>query len=183
MNKVIILVSLLLIASCKEVSFRDPQPAGRKPLKSVPKSLQGRYLGLEESGEPSKDTVVITSRGYYFAYSNQVDQGKSEYDEGLLSDSLILKSYKGYYFLNINENPEWLLRVIKQEKNGDLIYMAPEQEGVDFKDYLKKLSVEIKIDSFQVEDKMLYQINPTPNQLINLIESGFFSRALLKKVK
>jgi hypothetical protein len=76
-----------------------------------------------------------------------------------------------------------MLRVLKQEKNGDLIFMAPEQEGVDFKDYLKKLSTEIRIDSFEVKDETLYQIDPTANELVKLIEKGFFSRAVLKKVR
>ena len=76
-----------------------------------------------------------------------------------------------------------MLRVVKPEKNGDLIFMAPEQENVDFNDYVKKLSAEIKIDSMQSGDKMLYQIDPTANQLVHLIEKGFFSRAVLKRVR
>ena len=183
---IIILCAFLSVTSCKEISFREPQPAGRKPLNETPKSLKGKYLTVQENGDLSKDTVIISNRGYRFGYfdaSQRSSSDLSRYDEGVLSDSLILKSYKGYYFLNINQNPEWLLRVIKQEKNGDLIYMAPEQEGVDFKDYIKKLSAEIKIDSIEVNQEMLYQIDPSPNQLLNLIEKGFFSRTVLKKLK
>jgi hypothetical protein len=58
---------------------------------------------------------------------------------------LVIKKFKGYYFVNINENPEWLLRVIKQESNGDLFYMTMD-EGVSFKEFLDKVSKDIKID-------------------------------------
>ena len=53
----------------------------------------------------------------------QSDSSKEE-----LGDSLVLKKYKGYYFFNDNENPEWLLRVVKREPNGDLSYMLLDQQ-------------------------------------------------------
>lgn len=180
-----VIVSLLALTSCKEISFEKPQPEGRKALTVIPKSLQGKYLTREESGELSKDTVVITANGYYFGYFDPVERNHSndEYERGILSDTLVVKSYKGYYFLNMNERPEWLLRVIRQEKNGDLVYMTMEEENVDFKDYLLKLSTQINIDSTVNETETLYQIDPTPSELIDLIKKGFFSEARLVKVK
>ena len=106
-----------------------------------------------------------------------------EYEKGTLSDTLVLKSYKGYYFVNINERPEWLLRVIRQERNGDITYMALEEKNVDFKDYLSRLSTEIRVDSAITETETLYQIDPTPSQLIDLITKGYFSETRLIKVK
>lgn len=183
MNRLIIALLFLCIA-CKEISFREPQPKGRKVLRSVPKELHGRYQAQKEDGDFAKDTIVINAQGYSFKYFDPADQLKDhDADKGKLGDSLVLKTYKGYYFLNTNENPEWLLRVFKKEKNGDLIYMSPEQEGVDFKDYIAKLSKEIKIDSITLKDEVLYQIDPTPKQLVKLIEHGYFSRTLLKKIR
>src|SRR5688500_17083026 len=104
MKRLTILFILFFVISCKEISFKEQQPTGRKALKSVPKNLHGKYLGLEENGEPAKDTIVITARGYYFVYANKAEHGQSEYDEGVLNDSLVLKSFKGYYFLNINKD-------------------------------------------------------------------------------
>lgn len=185
MQRIVLLLFLALCFSCKEVSFKEPQPVGKKRLLAVPKTLQGRYITYQENGELAKDTIIIHSKGYRFGYFDPQErvEAATQYDNGILSDSLILKSYKGYYFLNSYENPEWLLRVIKPQKNGDLLYMAPEQAGVDFKAYLKKLSTQIQIDSLQLEEKTVYQINPTPQQLINLIEGGYFSKAILKRIQ
>jgi hypothetical protein len=185
MQRVVIILSILFCFSCKEISFREPQPTGKKQLTAIPKNLHGRYLTYQDNGELSKDTIVVDAKGYRFGYFDRVERAASasEYDLGILSDSLILKSYKGYYFLNFNERPEWLLRVIRQKKNGDLVYMAPEQEGVDFKIYLEKISKELQVDSVQLKDKTIYQINPTPQQLIKLVESGYFSQAILKKIQ
>jgi hypothetical protein len=181
-----LLILLLPIAfACKEISFEQPQPKGRKALTNIPKTLQGKYLPLTDDGKASQDTVIITARGYRFGYYDAAERAvkNDRYEEGVLSDSLVLKSYKGYYFLNLNENPEWLLRVLKQERNGDLIYMTLEEKNADFNDFLKKLSAVIKVDSVVTPNETLYQIDPTDNELMLLINKGFFSKSKLIRVK
>ena len=76
--------------SCKEVAFREPQPAGVEQLKEVPASLHGRYLAANENGNGNDtDTLMIESWGYHFKDSKDNDWlGK-----GTLSDSLVLKYY------------------------------------------------------------------------------------------
>jgi hypothetical protein len=102
----------------------------------------------------------------------------------VLDDSLILKKFKGYYFFNDNQNPEWLLRVVRQLDNGDLIYMFMDNGEESFNDFVFELNKEIEIDSFLVNDEMLYQIDPTPQQLIDLIEKGYFRKTVqLKRIK
>lgn len=183
----ILLLSIvtLSLVSCKEVSFKAPQPVGKKPLTSVPKNLQGKFLVMTEEGTPSKDTIVITSRGYRFGYFDPEERAvkNDEYEEGVLSDSMVLKNFKGYYFLSLNEDPEWILRVLKEEKNGDLLYLTMEDKKMDFTEYLEKLSSEIRIDSMTTENETLYQIDPDPNQLADLIKKGYFSETRLIRVQ
>lgn len=154
-------------------------------MNSVPLKLQGKYLPYQEDGELSKDTIVITQKGYRFGYFDEIPSSnhRADYEEGLLGDSLVLKTFRGYYFLNIYENPEWLLRVIRQEKNGDLTYMTLEQEGVDFNDYIRKLGYEMPIDSVAGNNETLYYIDPSPSQLLDLIGKGFLTKTSLKKVR
>jgi len=176
---------IFLFASCKEISFREPQPKGRRALTSVPVKLQGKYLPFQETGDPSKDTIIITPTGYRFGYFGEVPPSKhtESYESGFLSDTLVMKSFRGYYFLSIYKEPEWLLRVIKQERNGDLIYMTMEQEDANFSDYLRKLSYEIAVDSIMLDDETLYHIDPNPSKLVELIDKGFFNQTILKKIR
>ena len=166
---------LIILFSCKEITFKEPQPRGKKALKEIPDALVGSYL-LTDEKDGSTDTLIVSSKGYFVASDKKGDQ---------LGDSLVLKKFKGYYFISINENPEWLLRVIKQEKNGDLVYMTmDEQGGASFKDLLTKLSKEIKIDSVEINGEKLYQIDPSPKQLTKLIEKGYFRKTLrMKRLK
>lgn len=168
------ILSFLLLFSCKEISFKETQPRGKKALTKVPSELQGTFL-LSMENESSKDTLVVTSRGY-MAVSDQ--------KQNLLGDSLVLKFYKGYYFLNMNEKPEWLLRVIKPEDNGDLTYMSMDVEEAAFPALLRNLSREVHVDSLEVNGEKLYQIDPSPKQMLRLIKKGYFKKTIrMKKLK
>jgi len=175
MHKLFPAILILSLIACKEISFKEPQPKGKKSLSKIPRELLGSYLVVEEKGTDSKDTLVVTTKGYYVPS----DSSKEE-----LGDSLVLKKYKGYYFFNDNENPEWLLRVVKREPNGDLSYMLLEPTDKSFNEFLLALNKEIEIDSVEVNNQKLYQIDPSPKKLVSLIEKGYFKKTItLKKVK
>lgn len=162
----------LALLSCTEVTYKETQPKGRKSLTEIPASLRGRYLLMDDNGI-DKDTLYIGINGY--------KTRGGAIDEGILGDSLVLKKYKGYYFLNVNQRPEWALRVIKQEKNGDLLFMSMEDKN--FNSFLKKLGTEIRIDSTHVDDEKLYQIDPTPKKLVGLIKKKYFGQITrIKKI-
>jgi hypothetical protein len=171
MKKSAIVLILIVLFSCKEITFKEPQPRGKKALKEIPKDLVGRYL-LKDDKNGDADTLVVNSKGY-FAVSDKKG--------GQLGDSLVVKKYKGYYFVNVNDNPEWRLRVIQQEKNGDLVYMTLEEDGISFNDFLTKVSKEIAVDSVEINGEKFYQIDPSPKQLTRLIEKGYFRQNLRMK--
>ncbi len=62
--------------------------------------------------------------------------------------------------------------------------MTTEEEGTSFKDFLIKVSKEIRVDSIEINGEKLYQIDPTPKQLTSLVEKGYFKKTLrMKKLK
>jgi len=174
MRKLALGLILLILFSCKEISFKETQPRGKKSLQAVPEKLYGTYL-LADENETSKDTLVVDAKGYLVV---------SDQKQNFLSDSLVLKYHKGYYFVNINEKPEWLLRVIRLEDNGDLTYMSMDVEEAAFNTLVKKLSHDVQVDSLEVNGEKLYQIDPSPKQLMKLIKKGYFKKTIrMKKIK
>jgi len=168
----IITIIALITACCKEVSFKEPQPKGIKVMDQVPARLQGSYAIKDDKGGVA-DTLIVTRKGFY-ARSQPKDFRP-------LSDSLVMKSYQGYYFVNKDEHPEWVLRVVKQESNGDLSYMSM-QYGDDFHEFLRCLAREIPIDSTIQDNEKRYQIDPSPKKLVDLINKGYFTKTTLKKI-
>jgi hypothetical protein len=116
------------------------------------------------------DTLEVTAEGYFV---------RSDSTRAILSDTLVLKKYSGYYFFNDYQNPEWLLRVVKREASGDLTYLSMEAGQRSFHDFLINLNKEIRIDSMESNGKMLYQIDPSPKELIGLVNKGYFTKSLL----
>lgn len=167
-----ITICLALAVGCKEVSFKEPQPKGVRPISQVPVRMLGSYALKDDKGITT-DTLVVTKTGFYAR-----SQPK---DFRTLSDSLIMKAYRGYYFISKHEHPEWVLRVVKQESNGDLYYMSM-QYGDDFHGFVKRLAQEIPVDSTHYSKEKLYQIDPSPKKLIELINKGYFTKVVLKKI-
>jgi hypothetical protein len=168
-----LLLIFLAAFACTEISYREPQPKGRKALMKMPVKLQGRYVLPPENQSTPPDTVIVTEAGYTVTGDSSA--------KGTLSDSLLLKYYKGYYFLNMHEKPEWLLRVLKPEENGDLACLSMEADEKSFNAFVSSLSGVVTVDSLEVNGKKLYQIDPTPKQLMRLVTEGYFNRKILLK--
>jgi hypothetical protein len=154
----------LFLASCSEISYKEPQPRGIKALSQIPPKLQGNYLVTD--GEET-DTLRVVQQGYTIGND----------DEARLSDSLVLKYYKGYYFLSSRDDFAWYLRVTRRQKNGDLLYLEleriPENEE-ERKNFITKISAVIPVVETKIDDKTYFVIDPSPKQLIELIKKGYF---------
>lgn len=180
MSKILLFVCwAILLISCKEVSFREPQPAGVQPLANVPQALRGNYAGLNDKGEIT-DTLVIESWGYHLRDTNDKDWlGK-----GIISDSLVVKFYKDYYFVNFRTGDQWVLRLIRQKPDGSIEFLSiPVGDDAKRKDILKKLSKRFTVKEVQRKDDTFYQINPTRDQLMQLIAEGLFEGKELRRIK
>lgn len=169
----------LLLYSCKEVSFQEPQPAGVSALTEVPKPLRGNYVGVNDKGNDT-DTLIIEAWGYHFRDTKDKDWlGK-----GMISDSLVIKSYQNYLFVNFRSGDQWVLRLIRQKSNGDIAFLSiPVSDDAKRKDILKKLAKKFPVKEIQKKDDTFYQINPTRDQLMQLIREGFFEGSELAKVR
>lgn len=168
----------MLVISCKEVSFREPQPAGVPSLSEVPKGLHGQYVGVDNQGKDT-DTLLIESWGYHFRDARDKDWlGK-----GVLSDSLVVKFYQNYYFVNFRTGDQWVLRLIRQKPDGSIEFLSiPVGDDAKRKDILKKLSKKFAVKEVQRKDDTFYQINPTRDQLMELIAEGYFTGNRLSRV-
>lgn len=174
------LVWLFLLWSCNEVTYPAPQPTGITPLLTVPDQLRGRYYALDSSSGEKSDTLIIESWGYHFQDTNDKDWlGK-----GVLSDSLVIKAYMNYYFVNFRSGNQWLLRVLKQNPSGSLEFLSIDlKDDAQTKGTIKKISKRMKVKELRNESDVFYQINPSPAQLMALIKDGYFSGPELLRKK
>ena len=169
----------MLLYSCKEVSFREPQPVGVPSLKEVPVALRGRYIGIDDKGQDT-DTLIIEEWGYHIKDAKENDW----LGRGVISDSLVIKIYENYTFINFRSGDQWVLRVIKQKSSGDIQFLSINvSDDKKRKDILKKMSKRFTVKEIERKDDTFYQINPTKEQLVQLLKDGFFTGGDLSKVK
>lgn len=182
MNPRLLVLSVIwafLLISCKEVTFKEPQPAGVPSLEKLPPVLVGEYLPADES-DGKVDTLIIEPWGYHFKDANN----KDFLGRGVISDSLVVKFYQEYYFVNFKIENQWILRLVKRRSDGSLEFLAIDmQNEKGSKDKVKRLTKRMKVTEIKVEDNTYYQITPTPEQLMALIKDGFFSGTIIKKKK
>lgn len=172
-------ITVILFGACKEVTFKEPQPKGEKPLHRVPDGLQGSYVPIGKQTGEIADTLIITAGGFRLTGpSNNIP------DEILLSDSVILMRHREYYFLNVRNQISWRLFVVKQEQNKDITHLIlQEKEGGSFNEFLFSLSGQITIDSTEYNSQMYYVIDPAPKLLMDLIEKDYFTAFHWKKIR
>ncbi|QOI96872.1 MAG: hypothetical protein HRU69_04910 [Flammeovirgaceae bacterium] len=172
-----ILIIAVLATSCLEITYKEPQPKGVPALAKVPRKLQGSYY-LTEDGIRLDDILVIFENGYRLEPKDK----NEKVEEFLLSDSLILKHYKGYYFVNSRATYSWHLRVLQRKKNGDLQLMemenVPENEE-ERKQFLERLNAEVPVIKTATNGNPRYVIDPTSKKLTDLIRKGFFKEKIL----
>ncbi len=142
--------------------------------------MLGQYHTVDKATRERGDTLIIESWGYRFADKNHKDW----LGRGVLSDSLVLKFYENIYFVNFKADQQWVLRLLRRSPSGDLEFMYIDiQSDEKRKQVLKRLGKHLTIKEIKRQDDTFYQINPTPQQLMTLINEGFFTTEVLEKEK
>jgi hypothetical protein len=179
-NVIVFVVWSFFLYSCKEVSYPQAQPAGVESLKEIPESLRGTYQGANKNTGELGDTIIIERWGYRAKDNKEKDWLTS----GSLSDTLVLKSYQNYFFVNFKVDNQWVIRVIQREANGSLLFLSIDLSDENKqKDVLKKIKKKFAVKEAKVKGDIFYQINPTPEQLMALIKEGYFTGQRLVKLK
>jgi len=153
---ILILFSLIL-SSCINIKFEEPQPQGGKDLAIIPKELQGSYL-IDEH-----DTL--------FLYSNKMEYRKKDTTETInLSDNFILRQFKEYYILNQKDDRDstWAAFFVKKKKDKNPIFYIM---SYDIKDstIVDKLQAITPTKIVEADGSVNLIVKPTAKELEEII--------------
>jgi hypothetical protein len=160
----------LLLASCDQVIFPEPQPKKVKPLAEIPPVLQGTYL--DQDG----DSLFVYSNHFAFTWDDQADL-----EEYYLSDENVLKAYHDHYFYNtvidLDSGRFWLTYIIspRSDNSGfDILAMDP--------DDIVKLAMLQEITSKEKDiedgDKAYYLFDPRRRHYKKIISDSVFTKMI-----
>ena len=107
---------ILLFSSCITIGFEQPQPTGGTNLKEFPEAIIGVY-----DDEPLGQEKEMEIRRYSVILEDEEIMGSGELH---LSDTLLLRKYKGYYIANWwdSNNKCWVAHPFKHKGNQLYLY-------------------------------------------------------------
>jgi hypothetical protein len=163
--------------ACSEITFKEPQPRDVKNLHTFPKALQGKYIIPKDSGSTTFDTVYIDLSGYRI---NTPKKPGDWIDSGVLSDSLVLKQYKGFYFLNFYSDEQWIMRTFRQDKTGNVfIYEMNISDNAKMEALKEKFNPEV----IKKNSSTYYRIDPSPKSLLEFIQQHYTTQEPMRKIQ
>jgi len=176
MNKLFLFLLGVSCIACTEITFKEPQPKGIKSLTEFPRSLQGNYIVPQDSGSEKFDTVYIEPSRYRI---NSLIKEGEWMNRGVISDTLVLKSYKGFYFLNFYTDKQWIVRVFTQEKNNNILMYEINLSDENIEKLKEKFNPEI----IKKDNSTYYRIDPSPKNLLQFIKENYTAQEPLRKVQ
>jgi hypothetical protein len=177
MNRLLLFLLGVSLFACTEITFKEPQPKGIKTLSEFSQSLQGRYIVPQDSGSEKFDTVYVEPMRYRI---NSIAKDEEWMNRGVLSDSLVLKHYKGFYFLNFYTDEQWIVRVFKQEKDGNIVMY---EINLSDDEKVKKLTERFNPEVIKKDNSTTYyRIDPTPKSLLQFIKENYSTQEPLRKI-
>ena len=152
------------LISCTEIYFTEPQPKGVKVIPNGLEELAGEYINVEDT-----DTLKVSKEGVLWTE----DEDEAE----TLGKEILVKKYKGRYFVNFlnSEKNLWQLFVV-EKKDPDQIYVTnltsvDEDNIQEFND--KKYCTLIEKEGS--DDKYLV-LSPSKRQLLKLLGNPVFDQ-------
>ena len=173
---VLLLITVILLSSCDQVIFTEPQPARVKAMTQIPETLQGVWL------DDSNDTLYVGTKSFRYP-----SEDFSITEPEFLSDTSVLKEYKGRYFLNrtirLDEGNFWLSYMIDPVEPGkkmDLYTMDPD----DVVKLAKLQEITSKIRDIEEGETSYYLFSPKKKHYKKIISDTIFSKMIsFRKLK
>lgn len=177
MKQITVLLALLaLLTGCQTYTFDQPQPRDKPAMTSIPGLLHGTYVHRSGSElmEISDNAIILSSVAQQDSFTIRAGERDTVF---AISDTAVLKTYKGYYFLSRLVKGTWMVFSIKPEDNtlvlgrindstdiARLKKLAPyhcDSSGCVFRPTQKQFIKYIKGDGFRDRDTFDRVIVPT----------------------
>lgn len=193
-------IAFLLLNSCHDFYFKNPQPLHGKELKFIPDELVGTYLEITDEdslNQNNKDTFKITySTGPLVITRNSYDLKSSGHalEENKLSGTLepgkvVLKKMDDFYVLsqkvqnplNNKRDSVWEVYILEYKNNLLSLYSLASEDRELKVDSVKEIT---PVKEQKEGNEKYYLINPSNKQFKKLLINNLYGKVgEFKKVK
>lgn len=162
MNQIKVIFALLLLSSCVEVNFKNPMPPKGETLDKIPTEIITYFMSLK------KDSLGNSKLN--------LDNINGDFDlNDPLPEEVILKKWKGNYFLNQKEENLWQIYMVKPAANNSFEVYQLDGSNQHTVDKLKSIT---NVEEVFSDNGDLNQIiiDPSFKEFKKIVKSGAFEQ-------
>lgn len=182
-NLLFCIVAFMILTSCNDFYFKNPQPLRGKELKQIPDELVGTYLEKDTShmDRDKKEPLIITRNSYNLKSSDPSVQN-IKISGTLAPGKVVLKRLDDHYVLSQKvENPlnsandsVWEVYVLEYRNNVLSVYnLASEERDLKI-DSIKDIT---PVKEQKEGNEKYYLINPSNKQFKKLLINNLYKKA------
>ena len=181
-NILFLLIVLMLLSSCNDFYFKNPQPLHGKELKAIPDELIGTYMEKEADTvkHVNEDPLIITRNSYHLKTSDPGAQDM-KLSGTLQKGKVVLKKLDDFYVLsqkvpnpiNSSRDSVWEVYVLEYRNNQLNLYNLA-SEGQEPKiDSIKEIT---SVKEEKEGNEKYYLINPSNKQFKKLLINNLYRK-------
>lgn len=184
------IAALMILTSCNDFYFKNPQPLHGKELKHIPDELIGTYLEKDNDNNPSenKEPLIITRNSYHLKTTDPA-VNDMKISGTLASGKVVLKRLDDHYVLsqkvknplNSDRDSVWEVYVLEYRNDVLTLYNLASEQREPKVDSVKKIT---NVKEQNENNEKYYLINPSNKQFKKLLINNLYKKVgEFKKVK
>jgi len=178
----ILLVGFLILTSCNDFYFKNPQPLHGKELKAIPDELVGTYMEKDADTlkHVNEDPLIITRNSYNLKTSEPSVQGM-KLSGSLENNKVVLKKLDDFYVLsqkipnpiNSSRDSVWEVYVLEYRHNHLTLYNLASDGKEPKIDSIKQIT---PVKEQKEGNDKYYLLNPSNKQFKKLLINNLYSK-------
>lgn len=182
LNILFCIAAFMILTSCNDFYFKNPQPLHGKELKQIPDELIGTYLEKNNGNSESdkKESLTITRNSYNLKSSDPSVQ-EMKLSGTLAHGKVVLKRLDDHYVLsqkvvnplNSARDSVWEVYILEYTNNLLTFYNLASEERDLKVDSVKQIT---PVKKQQEGDEKYYLINPSNKQFKKLLINNLYKK-------
>lgn len=174
------IAAFMILTSCNDFYFKNPQPLHGKELKQIPDELIGTYMEKDRDSNAKKEPLIITKNSYNLK-SSDPSVNEMKISGTLASGKVVLKRLDDHYVLsqkvanplNSGRDSVWEVYVLEYRNDVLTLYNLASEERELKVDSVKEIT---PVKEHKEGNEKYYLINPSNKQFKKLLINNLYKK-------
>lgn len=174
------IAAFMILTSCNDFYFKNPQPLHGKELKQIPNELIGTYMEKDRDSSAKKEPLIITRNSYNLKSSDPSDNNM-KIAGTIAHNKVVLKRLDDHYVLsqkvanplNSSLDSVWEVYILEYKNDRLTLYNLASEERQPKIDSVKEIT---PVKEHKEGNEKYYLINPSNKQFKKLLINNLYKK-------